>query len=67
MLNLEDILPPIVPDNPAQWLENNIYFDNIVSPNNAGNLSLTHQPWARDILNQVLNPNSKEIILACGA
>lgn len=34
-------------DDPVQWLEDNIYLDNVVSPNAPGQLSLAHQPWAR--------------------
>ena len=51
----------------ADWLESNIYFDSNVSPNAPGNLDLTRQPWAREILDAAMVPRNNEIDLVFGA
>lgn len=49
------------------WLEQNVYFPREVSPNAAGNLDLSQQPWARQILEDVTDPRVQEITLVFGA
>lgn len=51
----------------ADWLEQNIYIPRQVSPNAAGNLNLSNQPWMRAILQDVADPRTKEITLVFGA
>lgn len=57
----------LMPTNGADWLEQNITLPPEVSPNNAGQLSLARQPWAREILNNVLDPATNKITLSFGA
>lgn len=47
----------------AEWLERNIYFDTNVSPNSPGNLDLSRQPWANEILESAMDPRNNEINL----
>lgn len=51
----------------ADWLEQNIYFDNNVSPNSPGNLDLSRQPWAKEILDSAMDPRINELNLVMGA
>lgn len=51
----------------AEWLCANIYFDNNVSPNSPGNLDLSRQPWAYEILEAAMDPINNEINLLMGA
>jgi phage terminase large subunit GpA-like protein len=51
----------------ADWLEQNIYFDNNVSPNSPGNLDLSRQPWAKEILDSAMDPRTNELNLVMGA
>lgn len=51
----------------ADWLENNIYFDANVSPNSPGNLDLSRQPWAKEILDAAMDPRNNELNLVMGA
>lgn len=49
-------------DIPAhKWLEENIYFDSNVSPNSPGNLDLSRQPWANEILEASMDPRIQNI------
>ena len=66
-LSLESITAAPRPDDAAAYLENLIYFSPAVSPNNSGYLSLSRQPWMREILREVINPKTKEITIASGA
>ena len=52
---------------PADWLEENIYFDANVSPNAPGNLDLSQQPWAKEILDSMMDPRINDINLVFGA
>ena len=53
----EDILTPTLrPESPSRYLESFIYMDETVSPNAPGFLSLDGQPWAREILDSVVDP-----------
>lgn len=54
-------------DDPVEWLEANIYLDSVVSPNAPGALSLAAQPWARKIIEDVLDPEIQHITLCTGA
>lgn len=55
-------------DIPAwEWLENNVYFSSDVSPNSPGNLDLSRQPWAKDILEATQDPRNTNIDLVFGA
>lgn len=67
MIDLETITPQARPSDAAAYLESLIYFSPAVSPNNSGYLSLERQPWMREILNQVLNPAVREIVISTGA
>lgn len=51
----------------ADWLEKNIYFDANVSPNAPGQLDLSRQPWAREILDTFMDPRIDDINLVFGA
>lgn len=62
-----NLLSREVCDDPVQWLEDNIYLDNVVSPNSPGPLSLRHQPWARQIMMDVMDPSINHITLCTGA
>lgn len=54
-------------DNPVRWLEENIYLDNYVSANSPGPLSLSRQPWAHQIIEDIYNPAVKHVTMAMGA
>ncbi len=54
-------------DDPIEWLESNIYLDASVSPNAPGPLTLSGQPWARQIILDVANPEIDHITLCTGA
>ena len=54
-------------DDPIEWLEENIYLDNVVSPNAPGQLTLSGQPWAHQILRDVMDPSIQHITLCTGA
>lgn len=51
----------------ADWLMQNIYFDRNVSPNSPGNLDLSRQPWAREILESAMDPriNNIDLVMRC--
>ena len=51
----------------ADWLEENIYFDSQVSPNSPGNLDLSRQPWAKEILEAAMDPRINDINMVFGA
>lgn len=51
----------------ADWLEQHIYFDSNVSPNAPGNLDLSSQPWAREILDNAMDPRINDIKLVFGS
>lgn len=53
--------------SPSTWLEEHVYFDRSVSPNAPGNLDLSRQPWAREILEAAMDPRTNEINLVFGA
>lgn len=67
MFTVSDLAPEKIPTSGAKWLEDNIYFNAEVSPNNPGPLSFNRQPWAREILDNILNPKTKQLTLCCGA
>lgn len=50
-----------------RWLEKNIYMPREVSPNAPGQLNLSSQPWAREILESTQNPKVSNIELVMGA
>lgn len=54
-------------DDPVEWLEDNIYLDNVVSPNAPGQLTLCGQPWAHQIMRDVMDPAIQHITLCTGA
>lgn len=66
-LDFSSLLVRDVCDDPVEWLQANVYLDSIVSPNAPGQLSLVHQPWARKIIEDVLNPDIQHITLCTGA
>lgn len=66
--NLSHLLFKETLDIPAaDWLEQNIYFDTNVSPNSPGNLDLSRQPWAKEILESAMDPRNEDINLVMGA
>ena len=67
-MNRAHLLYRDVLDIPAdQWLEQHVYLSREVSPNAPGNLSLTGQPWAREILRTIASPYTREVELVMGA
>lgn len=56
MLTVDTLLPTVKPEDPSRYLEEHVYFSELVSPNKPGYLSLDGQPWARAILKAVLDP-----------
>lgn len=66
--NFENLLfNETLDEAPADWLQQNIYFSREVSPNAAGNLNLSNQPWMNEILDCVIDPRVQEINLVFGA
>lgn len=63
---LEPLLSPRC-DDPVAWVEANLRFTADSSPNRPGKISLDRQPWARRILEDVMNPRVEEIWEAMGA
>lgn len=57
----------VLEEPPADWLERNIYMPREVSPNAPGMLSLSGQPWAREILRTIDDPKTQEVELVMGA
>lgn len=58
---------PVLNEHPVDWLESHIYLPRETSPNQPGMISLRRQPWAREILEAVMDPRINEIDLVCGA
>lgn len=57
MIAVDTLLPSLKPADPSKYLEETIYLSDEVSPNKPGYLDLSGQPWARQILNSVLDPS----------
>lgn len=69
----EDLLSLLTPNaveenfDPVDWLEENIRVSSDVSPNMPGLVSFQKQPWARQILQDFLNPAIEVICIKSGA
>ncbi len=52
--------------DPVAWVEENISFPPVISPNAPGRVSLSRQPWAREILEAVLDKTVEHLYLVMG-
>lgn len=62
---IEPLLKPVCSD-PVEWVEGNLAFSPVTSPNRPGPISLAEQPWMREPLESFLDPSLQDLHLVMG-